>query len=889
MAESMAMTADESHDDRTQSFVALTSGTMVSHYKIIEKIGAGGMGEVYLAEDTELDRKVALKFLPSYLCQDEDCRVRFKREARAAAKLNHPNIVTIHEVGEYQGRPFFAMEHVEGQTLKDFSAGKDLTIKQILELGIQISEGLNAAHEKGVIHRDIKPSNILIDSHGRAKIVDFGLASVTGTDKLTKTGSTLGTIGYMSPEQVEGKEIDQRSDLFSMGVVLYEFITKQNPFKRDSEAATLKAVSDDSPEPLARFKRDTPDGLQAIIDKALEKDVKTRYQHADGMLSDLMRVKGSLKSRDSKASFSSVMRRPKRILWAAEILAVTVAVIILLIFKPWNTGNDPPEPERIMLAVLPFENLGDPEDEYFADGMTEELISRLAMIGKIGVIAPTSTRQYKGSGKSVTKIAEELGVHYIVQGTVRWNKIHDTTIVRITPRVISTNDNTLLWSSNFEKPLIRAFTIQADIGTQIAEAFGIALLDHEQTAISNVITTNAEAYQSYLRAKQYYSLGWFDKVSDLHTAERYLLRAVELDSNFAQAYAELGAIALSMRVMAIGDFEEKLSLSKQYIDRASELDSLLPDVQIASGRYYLARLEFDKALGKFERALSLQPNNTQALIAVADINSHYGNWEMAVQGFRKAVELAPTDAQALLRLGHVLGFRRNYPEALLYFDSAISVSPSSRAYGMRGFFTLLKTGNTDSILHYADQADLLGFDWSATTFHRILCDWFDRDFKEALMILDAQKDKLGIDWYYIVKSEAFRLAGEIDLSRLYADSAKEYAKHQLISKPEDNFTLIILGWADAILGKKENAIQAGLKAIQINRSQNAWDVPRIIHLMAVIYCILGEYEKAIDQLEDLLTHPGDESVKTIMRWPQFEPLHDHPRFQALIEKYENKN
>ena len=262
----------ESDDDKTRTHVALTKGTTVSHYRIVEKIGAGGMGEVYLAEDTQLDRKVALKFLPIHLCQDEDCRVRFKREAQAAAKLDHPNIIPVYEVGEFQGRPYFAMAHIEGQSLKEFSSGKELSVEQILELAIQICEGLQAAHDKGIIHRDIKPSNILIDSHGRARIVDFGLASVAGKDQLTKTGSTLGTIGYMSPEQVRGQEIDQRSDIFSLGVVLYELITRRNPFTRDSEAATLKAVCDDYPEPLARFKSGLPEGLQAILFQGLVKD-----------------------------------------------------------------------------------------------------------------------------------------------------------------------------------------------------------------------------------------------------------------------------------------------------------------------------------------------------------------------------------------------------------------------------------------------------------------------------------------------------------------------------------------------------------------------------------------------------------------------------------------
>ncbi len=320
------MAADRSDDDKTRSFTPLAAGTQVSHYRIVEKIGAGGMGEVYLAEDTKLNRNVALKFLPSHLCQDEDCRKRFKREAQAAAKLDHPNIIHVYEVSEFMGRPFFAMQHVEGLSLREFSSDKDPSIEQILELSIQICEGLNDAHEKGVTHRDIKPSNILIDSHGRAKIVDFGLASVVGTDQLTKTGSTLGTVGYMSPEQVQGKNVDHRSDLFSLGVVLYELITQQNPFKRDSEAATLKAVSDDLPEPIARFKSGLPDGLQAIIDKALEKDVKTRYQHADGMLSDLTRVK---RSQDS----TQVVVAPgaRKYWWNHYVVPAAVILVIAMI------------------------------------------------------------------------------------------------------------------------------------------------------------------------------------------------------------------------------------------------------------------------------------------------------------------------------------------------------------------------------------------------------------------------------------------------------------------------------------------------------------------------------------------------------------------------------
>ncbi|UCD58110.1 MAG: protein kinase, partial [Candidatus Hydrogenedentota bacterium] len=368
--------ADKS--DRTHTHVVLTRGTMVSHYRIVEKIGAGGMGEVYLAEDIELNRKVALKFLPPHLCEDEECRRRFKREAQAAAKLGHPNIVTIHEVGDYRGRPYFVMEHVQGRSLREFSEDKDLSIEQILELGIQICEGLQAAHEKGVTHRDIKPSNILIDSYERAKIVDFGLASVVGLDQLTKTGSTLGTIGYMSPEQVQGIQTDHRSDLFSLGVVLYELITRRNPFKRDTEAGTIRAVSDDTPHPLARYRADVPDGIQTVIDRALEKQVDTRYQTAADMLSDLKRVK-----RDTSQVTPSIGVQPS-------------------------------------IAVMPFTNLSaDPEQEYFCDGMAEEIINALTHVEGLRVVARMSCFAFKGKQADIREIGRQLNVSTLLEGSVR--------------------------------------------------------------------------------------------------------------------------------------------------------------------------------------------------------------------------------------------------------------------------------------------------------------------------------------------------------------------------------------------------------------------------------------------------------------------------------------
>jgi serine/threonine protein kinase/Tol biopolymer transport system component len=329
---------DSDNDDITRSHIQVAHGSIIGHYRIIEKIGAGGMGEVYLAEDTKLDRQVALKFLPPHLCQDPECRARFTREAQAAAKLDHPNIVGVHEVGEYNGRPFFSMQHVEGQTLREAIKGKPLALDRILEIAIQACDGLQAAHEKGVTHRDIKPSNILIDSHGRVRIVDFGLASILGADQLTKTGSTLGTVGYMSPEQVRGERVDHRTDLFSLGVVLYELLTSESPFKCDTEAATLNAITNTKPELLTRFRREMPPELQTIADKALDKNVGTRYQHADEMAADLKRLLEAL-TRSTHSQMNAIPIATRKH-WPVIVAVGGALVVFLAIAWLWHGSGD---------------------------------------------------------------------------------------------------------------------------------------------------------------------------------------------------------------------------------------------------------------------------------------------------------------------------------------------------------------------------------------------------------------------------------------------------------------------------------------------------------------------------------------------------------------------
>jgi serine/threonine protein kinase/Tfp pilus assembly protein PilF len=638
-------------NDNTQSFVPLTKGTEISHYRIIEKIGVGGMGEVYLAEDTELDRKVALKFLPPHLCEDEECRRRFKREAQAAAKLSHPNIVTIHEVGDYRGRPYFVMEHVQGRSLREFSEDKDLSVEQILELGIQICEGLQAAHEKGVTHRDIKPSNILIDSYERAKIVDFGLASIVGLDQLTKTGSTLGTIGYMSPEQVQGIQTDHRSDLFSLGVVLYELITRRNPFKRDTEVGTIRAVSDDTPHPLARYRADVPDGIQTVIDRALEKQVDTRYQTAADMLSDLKRLK-------------------------RDISRVT-----------------PPIDAQPSIAVLPFTNLSaDPDQEYFCDGMAEEIINALTHVEGLRVVARMSCFAFKGKQADIREIGRQLNVSTLLEGSVRKAGKR----LRITAQLINVADGYHLWSERYDRDLEDIFAIQDEISLAIVEKLRVRMLKGGELALSKRQAVDPEAHQLYLKGRFFW--GKRSRESFEKSIE-YFKKAIEIDPHYAQAYAGLAASYNDLPNYSSYPPAEAYPLAKEAALKALELDSNLAEAHSALG-LILCDYEWDwvGAEREFKRAIELNPAYETAHHWYAFLLIYHLRVEEAVSEIHKAYELDPLSLAVNRNYGLILYQAHKYDEALKMLHKAAELDPGFTYTHFCTGLVYLRTGDYEKAI-----------------------------------------------------------------------------------------------------------------------------------------------------------------------------------------------
>jgi serine/threonine protein kinase/tetratricopeptide (TPR) repeat protein len=872
--------------DNTRSYIILTKGTVIGHYEIIEKIGSGGMGDVYLAEDTELNRKVALKFLPIHLCEDEDCRTRFKREAQAAAALDHPNIVTIHEVGEYQGRPFFAMQYLEGQSLRDAIDEKDLSLDKIVDLAVQICQGLEEAHKANIVHRDIKPLNILFDRNGRPKLVDFGLATIKGTEKLTRSGSTLGTVAYMSPEQVQGKEVDHRSDLFSLGVVLYELVAGRRPFTGETEAAIFNSIQNDTPEPLSRYKADVPDELQRIISRLLEKDTSLRYQNTASVISDLRSLMVSAGSRLTAS-------RPKRSFrWPviAGIIVVAAAAIIAL-FSFWPKERAGTSDEKKMLAVLPFENLGASEDEYFADGVTDEITSRLATLQGLGVISRTSAIQYKNSEKSLPEIARELGADYILEGTIRWDKAGDINRVRITPQLIKVSDDVHLWADSYERSLTQIFAVQADIATRIAGALDVALLEPERGSFETKPTTSLEAYDYYLRGNEY-AYGSYEKKDMLIAVEMYQ-KAVESDPDFALAWAALAWTHLHMYWFY--DFSGiRLQTAKDVIDNALELQPKLPEAHLALAYYYYWGFgDYEHSLEELAFVQKAQPNNDRVYNAIAAIKRRQGKWEEALRNFRHATQLNPRCATYFLELGNTCEAMRNFEEAEKFFDMSISITPDqTMAYIKKSGLILRWEGDIEKARQVIENAegkvDSRRFALTLATL-----DMTGRGYESALRQLSPITISSFEDasFYYLMKADIYSLLNDSVQSICYYDSVRQFFESKLATdsgQPPQVMSLSTVGiaYAYAGLGRKEDAIREAQKASDVLPiSKDALFGALVAEYRALVYAKVKEYDLAIDELQLLLSVPSEVTVAWLRLDPRLDPLRDHPRFQELLKKY----
>ncbi|HEX9917051.1 MAG TPA: protein kinase, partial [candidate division Zixibacteria bacterium] len=714
-------------------------GKTISHYKILEKLGEGGMGVVYKAQDTKLDRIVALKFLPKHLLCDSEAKARFIHEAQAASALNHPNITTIHEIDEIEGECFISMEYIEGRDIKELVEKKGLSIEEILKIAIQVVEGLSRAHQKDIVHRDIKSDNIMVTKDGLVKIMDFGLAKLKGATKLTTTGSTLGTAAYMSPEQAQGIEVDQRSDIFSFGVVLYEMITAQLPFKGEHEAAIIYSIVNETPEPLARYKANVPEGLQRIVDKALKKDRNIRYQSAADMTADL-------KGLQKETTGVSVVKPKKKILsFIVPASVVFILVLLFLILKPFKFEISPEKKAAAAentLAIMYFDNLVDPADPTrLGEIITNLLITDLTESRYLRVVS--SQRLYdilKLLGKEgikrvdraiATQVAEKANAKWMLLGSVLQVKPE----IILTAQLVEVKTGNAIASQRISGqagenifPLVDRLTVE------IKKDLSLPSMAQKEPdpLVADVTTHSPEAYRYYLEGVDYYNKIYFKE------AEQSFRKALEYDSTFAMAYYQLAKldwnkefIAKAVKYSKNAGYKEKCYIkayyeaayvsggSSKYIKELQKIVERYPEEKEAFFRlglfydhsrlfeeavYYLNKAieidplyklaynelayahsgmgDFEKSIWAINKYISLAPNEPNPYDTRADLYAYNGKLDQAIESYKKALEIKPDFYGSLEKLGHMYLFKREYPKAeSCYRVFSVSDDKDERAMG----------------------------------------------------------------------------------------------------------------------------------------------------------------------------------------------------------------
>jgi eukaryotic-like serine/threonine-protein kinase len=741
-------------------------GEAVSHYRILNKLGGGGMGVVYEAEDLSLKRHVALKFLPEEFIATEEALERFKREAQSASALNHPNICTIYEIGEHQGRPCIAMELMKGKTLKHAINGKPMEIDQVLDLGTQIADALDAAHSEHIIHRDIKPANIFITERSQAKLLDFGLAKQvaeletdpempTGStpQHLTRSGVTLGTVAYMSPEQARGGDLDARTDLFSFGIVLYEMVTGTQPFNGHTAGEMLEAIFVREPVEPAKVNPKVPLDLERIISKALEKDRNLRYRTAADMRTDLQRLKRDTSHASlSRATVTRQVYAPSKKPWilSAAIFLLLLATVFYIVRqnKPSETKlHSLPSTEKTSIVVLPFTNMsGDKDQEYFSDGLTEEITDVLTKNPKLQVTSRTSAFSFKGKEVDLKTIAEKLQVTHVLEGSIR--KAGNQ--VRITAQLIKASNDSNIWSQTYDRKMENIFAVQDEISDAVGEALKATL---EGKHIARTKEPNPEAYNNYLQARFFFIKRTKE---DLEKAITHYEKATQIDPDFARAWIGLAETHTAQADRSYISVKEGYEKAQKEAEKALQLDPNSAGGYIALGwikrSYDWDWVEADAA---YQHALELEPDNANAICGKAALSSTLGRFDEAIKLDEQAVKVDPLRLSAHNNMGLDCYYAGRWQKAEAAYRKVLEMSPDyPGAHGSLGLVYLAQSKNHEALAEMLKEQEPIWRDQGLALAYYAIKDKEKADAALEDALQEHQEDPFQIAEIYAYRDDA---------------------------------------------------------------------------------------------------------------------------------------
>lgn len=876
------------------------AAALADRYLVEEEVGRGASATVYRARDLRHERWVALKVLHSALGAALGAE-RFQREIRTQARLQHPHLLPLFDSGVAAGRLYYTMPYVATGSLRERLGGTaPLSVAEVVQVVGEVASALGYAHALGVIHRDLKPENILLTMTGHALVSDFGIAysleeesrDTGGAVRLTETGLTLGTPAYMSPEQSAGDEpVDGRSDIYSLAAVVYEALAGVPPITGPNARTIIARRLTESPPPASSLRPGIPPAIDRALTRALSRRPEDRFESA----ADFARALEG-EEEPPVAGTPSPGGVP-RSTWRRPALGAGVAALAVLALLGIRQGRRPADPSASsgpkVLVVLPLKNLGPAEDQYFADGLTEELTSRLAGLTGLRVISRTSADQYRSSGKSLKTIGAELGAGYVLEGSVRWERAGaggGPGRIRVTPQLIQVRDDSHLWSQMYEEELGAAFAVQSAIAEQVTAALDVALRAPERAALAAGGTRRPEAYDFYLRGLDY--LNRSNQAGDLLAAADLFTEAVKADSAFAQGQARLARAHLQVFWHYYDHTDARLGLARRALAAAEALAPDLAETHIAKGYfYYWGELDYEGALREFEAALRQQPSNAELLQAIGYVERRQGRWEESTAHFVEGLRYDPRSGVRNFEVGDNYQMMRMYPEAEHYLDRAIVLSPDwPNPYVYKASMYVTWRGDLARARAILGQSlhrlDVNRFAASMSAGDRISASLITADSTFAPMIDGLALASFTGDSprYHTLKAEAARFRGDRASQIAHGDSARAIVEPRLQGGPHEPRMLAVLALAYAQMERPGEAIPAAERAVELMPfTRDAVSGPFFHTNLALVYMYAGQTDRAVDVLEPLLKIPCWISPAELRTDPIWEPLRSSPRFRRLME------